>query len=300
MTSCLSRLPFFEALDWHIPWNEAVSQMRHCLPAVLARYPGLAPHIKEWLETLYSHVREQRNPIVHLELVQFFSFYSEPLEYLKAVEACLDLWRNPNSAKLTDQGGMSADAYTLGGEHLPKTGLTPEPQDEAPLQQDTYVHAQTTEQLSGHPDGNTHHPGPKWREELHIWLLAVLLAAISIGIWAATSSGWLAALAFVLVAGIITWREASRQPRKLTISESHRAAPASEAKAEKISYAEGSSPIKLEGIEAENALDQQHYLVRWEHIELVTLNVNGDLVLAIREEYRGMYQSCCMFSELKK
>ncbi|WP_042169615.1 hypothetical protein [Paenibacillus gorillae] len=59
---------FTRALSWHIPWAEAVEQLRQCLPVVLARFPALAPHLSEWLETVFTHVQTHQSPIVHLEL----------------------------------------------------------------------------------------------------------------------------------------------------------------------------------------------------------------------------------------
>ncbi|MEF3303158.1 hypothetical protein [Paenibacillus sp. GYB003] len=274
---------FAEALNWHIPWGEAAAQLRQSLPVALARFPGLGPYMSEWLETLFTHVQSHQAPVVHLELAQFFNFYTDPLQYLEQIEDCLHFWWRPDELWF-ERRNEKMNSYLLGGEHLPKGERNGEDRNNeeptvAPGIEETRI---------------AHSPSAKKRsskrlEGLYLWLLAILSAALCLGTLLLTSSQWLAVLAFLLPAICIVLRELLIRPKKTPSTKKERPVPSPATS--KIAYYDGTSPIKVEGIEAVNVDKTGGYTVPWHHILRAQVSLPNQVALVLHAEYESLYPS---------
>lgn len=240
---------FCDALDMDIVWSEALAQMRECLPGTLSRYPALGPYMSQWLETLHSHVKELRSPVVHLELAQFFDFYVDPVPYLEAIEEQLAMWSRPGPSSFAGQHGET-NGYMLGGEHLNKGDGADDGRQ---------------------PGGEEPAPPParkamtKRKQELYTWLLAVLSAALGLAALVLTANIWLTVFAFLLPSACIVARELIIRPKRKTSTGS--VPPPRPAGSDPFVYFDGPSPIRPQGVEAGGA-DMPTTTVPWPQIKL--------------------------------
>ncbi|MBE1443804.1 hypothetical protein [Paenibacillus sp. OAS669] len=269
---------FERALHWHIPWEEAAAQLRQSLPVILARFPALGPYMSEWLETLFTHVRSHPSPVVHLELAQYFDFFTDPLPYLEQIEHCLQLWWRPDELWF-ERWHDDMNAYLLGGEHLPKREWEGEDRK--------MVEATVTPQV---PSSKKH--SSKRLEEFYVWLLAAVSAALFLGTLLLTSSKWLAVLAFLLPAICIVLWELVIRPKK--IPSTKKESPAPPPVPAKITYYEGTSPIKPHGIEAVNLDNTESFTVPWHHILRAQVSLPNQIVLIPHTEFESLYPSPAM------
>ncbi|MBP1992322.1 hypothetical protein [Paenibacillus eucommiae] len=301
---------FYEALNLHIPWTEAAAQMRQSLPVTLARFPALGPYMAEWLETLSTHVQSYQSPVLHLELAQHFDFYGVPLPYLASIEDLLVLWWNPDELWFKRYNEKLND-YLLGGEHLPKRRreeertnveamagsaeigeLDEHDEPDAPITPDRpdAPDSLNTQQIEEVPAAGPTHPqkrSSKRLQELYIWLLAILSAALFIGTLALTSSMWLAVLVFLFPAICIILWEILKRPKKIPSTIKNRPAPSSGES--QITYYDGISPIKLLGVDAVNLDKKESFTVPWHHIVLAQVNSSNQVVLILHTEFESLY-----------
>lgn len=281
---------FAKALHWQIPWGEAVTQLRQSLPVTLARFPALGPPMQEWLKTLLTHGRTHQSPVVHLELDQYFQFYTDPLPYLEQIEQCLQLWRHPDELWF-QRWNDNMNPYLLGGEHLPKG----EGNDEDQRKEATMVTPEIEEtQIANSTSAKKR--SSKRLEELYIWLLATLSGALFLGTLLLTSSKWLAVLAFLLPAICIVLWELLIRPRKIPSAKketkTERSVPS--LVTSKITYYDGASPLKLQGIEAVNLDKTDSYTVLWHHILRAQVSLPNQIVLILHTEFESLYPSPAM------
>jgi len=197
---------FYDALNIALPWSEAYAQMLSCVPDTIARIPALAPYIAAWENTLRTHLSAHTEPVIRLELIQFFDFYEEPQAYLKSVAYCLQLWRSPKADWL-DRYYQKLDAFELGGEHLPYRG-------NADAKAQTHTALATEQQHSSPPLGATASARSKRLDAILIWIYTLLSAALFLGILLLTSNVWLAILGFLLPSLTIILKEIMQQRRK--------------------------------------------------------------------------------------
>ncbi|RKN86162.1 hypothetical protein [Paenibacillus ginsengarvi] len=274
---------FANALNWHIPWKEAAAQLRQSLPVTLARFPALGPYMSEWLETLFTHVQTYQAPVVHLELAQYFDFYTDPLPFLEHLEDCLHLWWRPDEMGF-ERWNQTMTPYQWGGEHLPKiartgddriiteTAVTPEP-----------VEARIAESAS------TKKRSSKRSENLYLWLLAILSAALFIGTLLLTSNAWLSVLAFLVPSiCIVLWELFIRPKRPPSV---RKESPVPSLAANRIAYYDGDSPIKLQGIEAVNRVGNEAFTVLWHHILRAEVSRPNQIELVLHAEFERLYPS---------
>lgn len=274
---------FGEALNWHIPWVGAVQQLRQSLPVTLARFPGIGPYMEEWLETLYTHVRTYESPVIHLELAQYFHFSMDPVQYLEEIEQYLGLWWHPDERWFQDWNDR-LNAYLLGGEHLPKREGENEEDGEqyeavaTPIIQESHSADLALDKLSS-----------KKRDELYLWLLGVLSAALFGGTWLLTSNKALAVLAFLLPSICIVLRELLIRPKRTSLN--RREAPAPSPAASKIPYYNGSSPIKIQGFEANHSKHGDAFIIPWVHIRSAKVIQHNAIELALHTAFQHLYPS---------
>ncbi|GAA3410706.1 hypothetical protein ACFFNY_21110 [Paenibacillus hodogayensis] len=272
---------FAKALNWHIPWGEAVTQLRQSLPVTLARFPALGPYMLEWLETLFTHVQTHQSPVIHLELAQYFHFYTDPHQYLEQIEQCLHLWWRPDELWF-ERWNDTMNPYQLGGEHLPKREGNSEDQkkEEAtvtPELEETRLANSTSSKTS------------KRLEGLYFWLLGSLSAGLFLGTLLLTSSKGLAVLAFLLPAICIVLWELFIRPKKIPSTKKERSVPS--LVTSKITYYDGASPIKLQGIEAVNLDKSGSFTVLWHHILRAQVGLPNQIVLILHAEFESLYPS---------
>ncbi|UQZ84614.1 hypothetical protein SK3146_03869 [Paenibacillus konkukensis] len=267
---------FAEALYWPIPWDEAVMQLRQSLPVTLARFPALGPYMLEWLETLFTYVRAHPSPVVHLELAQYFHFYTDPLEYLEQIEHCLHLWRRPD-ALWFDRWNDDMNPYLLGGEHIPKRVANGEERK----QEETTVTPEIEEKKRSSQQS----------EKLYVWLLAILSGALFLGALLLFANKWLAVLAFFLPSICIVLWELLIRPKKKILHSVKKERPAPSLAAIKIAYYDGTSPIKLQGIEAVNLDKTDSFTVLWPHIARAQVSSPNQIELILHTEAEGLYPS---------
>ncbi|WP_051775898.1 hypothetical protein [Paenibacillus tyrfis] len=276
---------FAKALHWHIPWGEAVTQLRQSLPVTLARFPELGPYMLEWLETLFTHVQTHQSPVVHLELTQYFYFYTDPLPYLEQIEQCLHLWWSPYELWF-ERWNDNMNPYLLGGEHLPKRVGN----DEDRKQEEAIV---TPEIGKTRVDNSTSSKksSSKQLERLYFWLFAILSGALFLGTLLMTSSKWLAVLAFLLPAICVVLWELLIRPKKKIPHSTKKEKPVPSLATSKIAYYDGTSPIKLQGIEAVNLDKTDSFTVLWPHILRAQVSQPNQLVLVLHTEFENLYPS---------
>ncbi|MFC3770987.1 hypothetical protein [Paenibacillus sp. GCM10012303] len=234
---------FSEAFQWQIPWADAAEQLRLNLPGTLAHFPSLAAPVHEWLETLSTHVQRYSAAVIHLELSQYFSFTGDPALYLKDIQKYVTLWQSPHPSQEKVWQGAGDNFYMLNGEHLPWRERTVAQPEQAPEIQP----AQSIPPASGKRQ-------PKWRQELYIWLLAILSAALFLTVYVKTSSGWLAVLAFLIPSLFIVLWNVIISPKKTS---RHRLEAATILERNstpsyavlRIEYFDGHSPIRVDGME---------------------------------------------------
>ncbi|TCZ78132.1 hypothetical protein E0485_08365 [Paenibacillus albiflavus] len=272
---------FVEALNWHIPWGEAVAQLRQSLPVTLARFPALGPYMLEWLATLFTHVQTHQSPVVHLELSQYFHFYEAPLQYLEQIEHCLHLWWRPDEFERWDD---KTNPYLLGGEHVPKREGNGEDR-----QKDEPMATSEIEETRILNSNSVQKRSSKQLKRLYFWLLATLSAALFVGTLLLTSSKWLAVLAFLLPAICIVVWELLIRPRKIPSTKKERSVPLPVTS--KITYYDGTSPIKLHGIEAVNLGKTDSFIVLWHHILRAQVSLPNQIVLILHTEFESLYPS---------
>ncbi|AVK85173.1 hypothetical protein C3943_17380 [Lysinibacillus sp. B2A1] len=235
---------FSEAFQWQIPWADATEQLRLSLPGTLAHFPSLAAPVHEWLETLETHVQRYSAAVIHLELSQYFLFTGDPVLYLKDIQEYVTLWQSPDPSQEKVWQGAANNCYMLYGEHLPWREST-EAQPEQALE---IQPAQSIPPAYGKRQ-------PKWRQELYIWLLAILSAALFLIVYVNTSSGWLAVLGFLSPSlFIVLWnmisgskKNACHQLEAATTLKRNRIPSYAELR---IEYFNGYSPIGVDGMEA--------------------------------------------------
>ncbi|MDM5232898.1 hypothetical protein [Lysinibacillus pakistanensis] len=178
---------FSEAFQWQIPWVDAAEQLRLSLPGTLAHFPSLAAPVYEWLETLSTHIQRYSAAVIHLELSQYFSFTGDPVLYLKDIEEYVNLWQSPHPSQEKVWQGAADNFYMLNGEHFPWRERVVAQPEQAPEIQPVQSIPPASEKRQ-----------PKWQQELYIWLLAILSAALFLIVYVNTSSGWLAVLGFLI------------------------------------------------------------------------------------------------------
>lgn len=234
---------FSEAFQWQIPWADAAEQLRLSLPGTLAHFPALSTPVHEWLVTLSTHVQRYSSAVIHLELSQYFSFTGDPALYLKDIQEYVTLWQSPHPSQEKVWQGAADNFYMLNGEHLPRRERTAaQPEQATDIQP-----AQSIPPVSGKRQS-------KWRQELYIWLLAILSAALFFAVYIKTSSGWLAVLCFFIPSlCIVLWKIAIG--RKQTSRHQLEAARTSKRNSLpsypvlRIEYFDGRSPIGVDGME---------------------------------------------------
>lgn len=234
---------FSEAFQWQIPWADAAEQLRLSLPGTLALFPSLAAPVHEWLETLSTHVQRYSAAVIHLELSQYFSFTGDPALYLKDIQKYVTLWQSPHPSQEKVWQGAADNFYSLNGEHLPWRESTIAQPEQAPEIQP----AQSIPPASGKRQ-------PKWRQELYIWLLAILSAALFFTVYVNTSSGWLAVLGFLVPSlFIVLWnmiigpKKTSRHQPEAVTTLKRNSTPSYAVL--RIEYFDGHSPIGVDGME---------------------------------------------------
>ncbi|MFA2812086.1 hypothetical protein [Bacillus mycoides] len=175
-----------------IPWADAAQQLRLSLPGTLAHFPSLATPVYEWLETLSTHVQRYSAAVIHLELSQYFSFTGDPAIYLKDIQKYVTLWQAPPPSQEKVWQGVADKFYMLNGEQFPwRERAVTQPEQALEIQPAQSIPpASRKRQL-------------KWRQELYIWLLAILSAVLFLTVYVKTSSGWLAVLGFLIPSLII-------------------------------------------------------------------------------------------------
>lgn len=233
---------FSEAFQWQIPWADAAEQLRLSLPGTLAHFPSLAAPVHEWLETLLTHVQRHSAAVIHLELSQYFSFTGDPALYLKDIQEYVTLWQSPHPSQVKVWQGAADNLYMLNGEHLPWRERTAAQPEQAPEIQP----AQSIPPTSG--------KRAKWRQELYIWLLAILSAALFLTVYVKTSSGWLAVLGFLIPSLLIVLWNVIFGSKKIS---RHQMEAAMALKRNstgsyavlRIEYFDGHSPIAVDGME---------------------------------------------------
>ncbi|WP_442603281.1 hypothetical protein [Paenibacillus sp. KN14-4R] len=272
---------FAEALNWHIPWGEAATQLRQSLPVTLARFPMLGPYMLKWLETLFTHVQTHQSPVVHLELSQYFHLYEAPLQYLEQIEHCLHFWWRPDEFERWDD---KMNPYLLGGEHVPKREGNGEDQ-----QKDEPMATSEIEETWIANSNFAKKRSSKRLEGLYFWLLATLSAALFLGTLLLTTSKWLAVLAFLLPSLCIVLWELLIRPRKIPSTKKERSVPS--LVTSKITYYDGTSPIKLQGIEAVNLGETDSFTVLWHHILRAQVSLPNQIVLILHTEFESLYPS---------
>lgn len=234
---------FSKAFQWQIPWADAAEQLRLSLPGTLAHFPSLAAPVHEWLETLSTHVQRHSAAVIHLELSQYFSFTGDPALYLKDIQEYVTLWQSPHPSQVKVWQGAADNFYMLNGEHLPWRERTAAQPEQAPEIQP----AQSTPPTSGKRQA-------KWRQELYIWLLAILSAALFLTVYVKTSSGWLAVLGFLIPSMLIVlWnvifgsKKTSRQRMEAAMALKRNSTRSYAVL--RIEYFDGHSPIGVDGME---------------------------------------------------
>jgi len=210
---------FYDSLNIVLPWPEAFAQMQSCVPDTIARIPALAPYMAAWENTLQTYLAAHTEPVIHLELMQFFDFYEEPQAYLQTLAHCLQLWRSPETEWL-DRYFQTLDTYELGGEHLPyRAADASVKQPDAPAGQQHSSPASVAN-YSAHaperrqPPASTTSARSKRLESLLIWFYTLLSAALFLGILLLTSNMWLAILGFLLPSLGMILKEVMQQRRK--------------------------------------------------------------------------------------
>lgn len=232
---------FSKAFQWQIPWADAAEQLRLSLPVTLARFPSLATPVYEWLETLSTHVQQYSAAVIHLELSQYFSFTGDPALYLKDIEEYVTLWQSPHQSQEKVWQGAADNSYMLNGEHLPWRERTV-----AQLEQNSKIQlAQSIPLTSGKHQ-------PKWRQELYIWVLAILSAALFLTVYVNTSSVGLGVLGFFIPSlFIVLWnmifgpKKTSRHRQEEVLTLKSDSTPANAVL--RIEYFDGHSPIGVDG-----------------------------------------------------
>ncbi|MEK8128070.1 hypothetical protein WMW72_09165 [Paenibacillus filicis] len=277
------REAFWDSLNLHIPWEEALQQMNRSLPAALSRFPALGTYVSAWMDTLWSHIAGRQSMVIHLELGQFFGFFGEPKAYLKSIEDCLTLWRNPDSAWF-ERHSDQANAYMLGGEHLPKRAESLEEVDsESVLTVDTGRFLGEDREVSS-PKKST-----KWVQELYTWLLAIVLAGLFIAIWVWSGSIGRALLACLIPIAVIVLWELRKRPKPANSPGSRRTGSPREAS--QAMYYTGSSPITSQGLEARQGNSRESFIVRWPHNRLTRIDAVQQLELVLHPDYAQLYPS---------
>jgi len=232
---------FSEAFQWQIPWADAAAQLRLSLPGTLAHFPALAAPVHEWLEALSPHVQQYSAAVIHLELSQYFSFTGDPALYLKDIQEYVSLWHSPHPSQEKVWQGAGDNFYMLTGEHLSWRERTVAEPEQAP----------EIEPASPKPPASGKRQ-PKWRQELYLWGLAILSAALFFAVYVSTSSGGLAVLGFLVPSlFIVLWTRIPKKnsrhlPEEATTQK--RSSTPSYAGC-RIEYFGGHSPIAVDGLE---------------------------------------------------
>ncbi|BBH23728.1 hypothetical protein Back11_50730 [Paenibacillus baekrokdamisoli] len=270
---------FSEAFQWQIPWADAAEQLRLSLPGTLAHFPALAAPVHEWLETLSTHVQRHSAPVIHLELSQYFSFTDDPALYLKDIQEYVTLWLSPHPSQAKVWQGAADNCYMLNGEHLPWREITAAQPEQAPENQP----AQSIPPTSGKRQ-------PKWLQELYIWLLAILSAALFLTVYVKTSSGWLAVLGFLIPSLIIVlWNvifgpKKTSRPRLEAATALKRNSTPSYAVL-RIEHFDGHSPIGVDGMETGPSEDKSlPDLIPWLQIMQAKVLSSHEVELMISTE----------------
>ncbi|RXZ82181.1 hypothetical protein EBB07_10845 [Paenibacillaceae bacterium] len=279
---------FYASLNLHIPWQEAVRQMRASLPVALTRYPALGPFVSEWIDALLTHIDGKQSPVIHLELAQFFDFYEEPFYYLAVIEENLSLWWDPDLAWF-ERNAEQWNAYRLGGEALPvreaavgEFGINQEERNNSIGNAQEKKIIQSVEQPSPVPKQRV-----RWVQELYIWLLSILLAALCLAIWVWTANMWLALLAFLLpVICVVMW-EVLKRPKAMPVRGSARK-KSLPGEREIICYG-GYLPITAKGFEAVAPAGDESFTVPWKHIEHLQSSESNAIGLVVRQGYEQRY-----------
>ncbi|QWH18278.1 hypothetical protein EXW62_14755 [Bacillus mycoides] len=241
---------FSKAFQWQIPWEDAAEQLRLSLPVTLVHFPSLAAPVHEWLEILSTHVQQYSDAVIHLELSQYFSFTGDPVLYLKDIQEYVTLWQSPHLSQEKIWQEAADNFYMLNGEHLPWRERTVAQPELAPEIQP----AQSISPIFGKRQ-------PKWRQELYIWLLAILSAAIFLTVYVNTSSGWLAMLGFLIPSlFIVLWhmiigpKKKSCKRLETTTTLNSKSSPSYAVL--RIEYFDGHSPIGVDGMEIDLSEDK--------------------------------------------
>ncbi|WP_042476458.1 hypothetical protein [Bacillus ndiopicus] len=241
---------FSEAFQWQITWKDAAEQLRLNLPGTLARFPSLAAPVHEWLETLSTHVQRYSAPVIYLELSQYFSFTGDPTLYLKDIQEYVTLWQSPHPSQEKVWQEVAENFYMLNGEHLRWRERMVTQTERAPEIQP----AQSIPPASSKRQS-------KWRQELYIWLLAILSAALFFTVYVKTSSGWLAVLGFLIPSLLmILWNVVigSKKTSRHQLEEvtTLKRDSTSSSAVLMIEYFDGHSPIGKDGMEIDPSEDK--------------------------------------------
>lgn len=234
---------FSEAFQWQIPWAVAAEQLRQSLPGTLAHFPMLAAPVHDWLETLSTHVQQYSAAVIHLEISQYFAFTGDPALYLKDIQKYVTLWQTPHPSQEKVWQEAADNFYRLNGEHLPwRERTVAQPEQAVEIQPTQFIPSTSGKRQS------------KWSQELYIWLLAILSAALFLFIFFNTSSGWLAVLGFLIPSLFIAlWnliigpKKNSRHQLEATKTLKRNNPPSNTGL--RIEYFNGHSPIGVVGME---------------------------------------------------
>ncbi len=241
---------FSKAFQWQIPWADAAEQLRLSLPGTLAHFPSLAAPLHEWLENLSTHVQQYSAAVIHLELSQYFSFTGDPVLYLKDIEEYVTLWQSPHPSQEKVWQGAADNFYMLNGEHLPwRERVIAQPEQASEIQ------------LAQSIPSTSEKRQPKWQQELYIWLLAILSAALFLIVYVNTSSGWLAVLGFLIPSMFIVLWNMIFGPQKnvrhlLETTTTLRKNSTLSYATLRIEYFDGRSPIGVNGMETSSSEDK--------------------------------------------
>ncbi|RED75083.1 hypothetical protein [Cohnella phaseoli] len=165
----------------------------------------------------------------------------DPALYLKDIQEYVSLWHSPHPSQEKVWQGAGDNFYMLTGEHLPWRERTVAEPEQAP----------EIEPASPKPPASGKRQ-PKWRQELYLWGLGILSAALFFAVYVSTSSGGLAVLGFLVPSlFIVLWTRISKKssrhlPEEATTQK--RSSTPSHAGL-RIEYFVGHSPIAVDGLE---------------------------------------------------
>ncbi len=273
---------FSDAFEWQIPWSEAAEQMRLSLPRTLARYPMLAAPVQVWLDTLSTHVRLYPDPVIHLELSQYFSFSDDPVLYLKDIEEYVSLWQSPHPSQAKVWQEAAESGYRLGGKHLPWR------EHEAVEAE----HVMETKAAQSEPPTSAKRSS-KWRQEFYIWLFTILCAALFLIVYVKTSSFWLASLGFLVPVSVpVLWHilfersgnTFSHRPKTDAALEKNNSLSSSDASG--MEHFDGNSLIAADGLQTGSEEDPSiPTLIPWPQITQAEAISSHEIVLTISADH---------------